>query len=145
MLKVTLRSFWAHKRRLTLTIVSIVLGDTFNRFFDDLFSTGGDKVDTQVQGPVTVSDPFSGQDQHGPIDESLVAEVAAVPGVRVAEPYVITIGAGPVNRVLGPDGKALGSSQGPPTLLMSWLDGSQLTAYSPAEGRGPRADDEMAL
>src|SRR5690349_3045760 len=104
MLKVTLRSFWAHKRRLTLTIVSIVLGvsfmaatfvlgDTFNKFFDDLFSTGGEKVDTQVQGPVTVSDPFSGQDQHGPIDESLVDEVAAVPGVRVAEPYVITIGA----------------------------------------------------
>ena len=59
-----LRSFWAHKRRLTLTIVSIVLGvsfmaatfvlgDTFNRFFDDLFATGGEKVDAQVEGRVT--------------------------------------------------------------------------------------------
>ena len=48
MLKVTLRSIWDHKRRLVLTIISIVLGvsfmagtfvlnDSFNRLFDDLF------------------------------------------------------------------------------------------------------------
>ena len=49
MLKVTLRSIWEHKRRLVLTIISIVLGvsfmagtfvlnDSFNRLFDDLFA-----------------------------------------------------------------------------------------------------------
>ena len=112
------------------------LGDTFNKFFDDLFSTGGDKVDAQVQGPVTAHDPFSGQDQHGPLAESLVDEVAAVPGVRVAEPYVITIGFGTTNRVLGPDGKALGASPG------SAHAPRELVARQPADRlrrrRGPR-------
>ena len=156
MLKVTLRSFWEHKRRLALTIVSIVLGvsfmaatfvlgDTFNRFFDDLFSTGGEKVDAQVEGKVTLSDPFSGQDEHEPLPESMVDVVAAVPGVRVAEPYVITIGFGTTNRVLGPDGKALGAAQGPPTLLESWRPDSELSAYNIEDGRGPESDDEIAL
>ncbi|MFL6206713.1 MAG: ABC transporter permease [Acidimicrobiales bacterium] len=156
MLKVTLRSFWEHKRRLVLTVISIVLGvsfmaatfvlgDTFNRFFDDLFSTGGEKVDAQVEGDVTLSDPFSGQDERAPLPESMVEQVAAVPGVRVAEPYVITIGFGTTNRVLGPDGKALGAAQGPPTLLESWRPHSQLSAYRVEDGRGPEADDEIAL
>jgi putative ABC transport system permease protein len=156
MLRVTLRSFWEHKRRLALTIVSIVLGvsfmaatfvlgDTFNRFFDDLFSTGGEKVDAQVDGEVTLSDPFTGQDEHAPLPESMVEDVAAVPGVRVAEPYVITIGFGTINRVLGPDGEALGAAQGPPTLIESWRPDSQLSAYKVEDGRGPEADDEIAL
>ena len=57
MLKVTLRSIWDHKRRLVLTIISIVLGvsfmagtfvlnDSFNRLFDDLFATGNENIDT---------------------------------------------------------------------------------------------------
>ena len=48
MLRVTLRSFWEHKRRLVSTIVAIVLGvafmagtfvltDTLGNVFDDLF------------------------------------------------------------------------------------------------------------
>ncbi|MGH9275237.1 MAG: hypothetical protein ACRDZU_11380, partial [Acidimicrobiales bacterium] len=63
MLKVTLRSIWDHKRRLVLTIISIVLGvsfmagtfvlnDSFNRLFDDLFATGNENVDTEVRGEV---------------------------------------------------------------------------------------------
>jgi putative ABC transport system permease protein len=51
MLKVSLRGIWDHKRRLVLTIVSIVLGvsfmagtfvlnDSFDRLFDDLFEVG---------------------------------------------------------------------------------------------------------
>ena len=49
MLRVTLRSFWAHKRRLVSTVVAIVLGvafmagtfvlsDTVERTFNDLFA-----------------------------------------------------------------------------------------------------------
>jgi putative ABC transport system permease protein len=58
---------------------------------------------------------------------------------------VITIGFGTSNRVLGPDGDALGAAQGPPTLLLSWWPDSVLTAYDIEDGHGPEADDEIVL
>ena len=110
MLRVTLRSFWEHKRRLISTIVAIVLGvafmagtfvltDTLDKVFDDLFAEGNANVDAQVQGPVLFSDPFSGGDQRELLDASLVDTVAAVPEVDEAVPYVLTLGFGSNNRV----------------------------------------------
>ncbi len=155
MRRLTLRSIWEHKRRLVLTIISIVLGvsfmagtfvlnDSFNRLFDDLFAEGNEKVDTQVRGKLLFSDPFGG-DQRELVPAETVDEVAAVDGVRVAEPYVLAFGFGSANRVLDGEGEPIGASLGPPTLLESWVDGSELTPYVIAEGRGPVADDEMAL
>jgi putative ABC transport system permease protein len=155
MLRVTLRSFWEHKRRLISTIVAIVLGvafmagtfvltDTLDKVFDDLFAEGNANVDAQVQGPVLFSDPFQGGDQRALLDAGLVDTVAAVPEVDEAVPYVVTIGFGSNNRVVDDDGEPIGASQGPPTLIESW-DGSDLSTYVVEEGRGPEADDEMAL
>ena len=155
MLRVTLRSFWEHKRRMVSTVVAILLGvafmagtfvlsDTLGKVFDDLFAEGSENVDTQVQGEVLFGDPMMG-DQRALLDESLVDVVAAVEGVRVAEPYVVSFGFGSTNRVLDEDGDALGASQGPPTLLESWTPDSELTPYNLAEGRGPEADDEIAM
>jgi putative ABC transport system permease protein len=156
MLRVSLRSFWDHKRRLISTIIAIVLGvafmcgtfvltDTLDQVFDDLFAEGNAKVDAQVQGDVIFSDPFGGGDQRVLLDPSVLDDVRAVDGVSSADPYVITLGFGPNNRVLKPDGEPLGPSVGPPTLLESWTPDSQLSPYNVAEGRGPLEDDEIAL
>lgn len=155
MLRVTLRSFWEHKRRLISTVVAIVLGvafmagtfvltDTLDKVFDDLFATSNEEIDTQVQGEVLFSDPFAG-DQRALLDPSLVDTVAAVDGVGAVTPFVLTVGFGSTNRILGPDGKPVGPAQGPPTLIESWVDDPSLTAYALAEGRGPQADREIAL
>jgi len=155
MLKVTLRSFWEHKRRLISTIVAIVLGvafmsgtfvltDTLDQVFDDLFAEANDEVDTQVQGEVLFSDPFQG-DQRALIDPEVVERVAAVDGVESAVPFVTTIGFGSTNRVLGTDGDPVGAAQGPPTLFESWVDDPSISPYEVADGRGPEADDEIAL
>ena len=66
----------------------------------------------------------------------LVDTVAAVDGVDRVAPFVQTLGFGATNRVIGPDGEALGSTQGPPTLLESWIDDDVLNPYRLAEGRG---------
>jgi putative ABC transport system permease protein len=156
MLKVSLRGIWDHKRRLVLTIVSIVLGvsfmagtfvlnDSFDRLFDDLFEVGNENIDAQVRGELLFSDSFGGGDQRELIPADTVDLVAAVDGVREAEPFVSAFGFGSANRVLGKDGDPIGPTQGPPTLLQSWIEGSTLTPYSVFEGRGPTADDEMAL
>ncbi len=155
MLRVTLRSFWEHKRRLISTVIAIVLGvafmagtfvltDTLDKVFDDLFAQANDEVDTQVQGEVLFSDPFQG-DQRALLDAGLVDDVAAVDGVDSAVAFVSTIGFGSTNRVLGTDGDPVGAAQGPPTLLESWVDDPDLSPYELQEGRGPEADDEMAL
>ncbi|MEX2292943.1 MAG: FtsX-like permease family protein [Acidimicrobiales bacterium] len=155
MIRISLRSFWDHKRRLISTIVAIVLGvafmagtfvltDTLDKVFDDLFAEVSDKIDTQVQGEVLFSDPFGG-DQRALLDAGLVETVAAVDGVAGIAPAVGTIGFGSTNRILDADGKAIGASQGPPTLIESWTTDPDLTAYVVADGRGPVADDELAL
>lgn len=155
MLRVTLRSFWEHKRRLVSTIIAIVLGvafmagtfvltDTLDKVFDDLFAESNEEVDAQVQGEVLFSDPFSG-DQRANLPSTLVDEVAGLDGVANAEPFVTVIGFGSINRVLDADGEPVGSSQGPPTLLESWIDDEALSPYVVQEGRGPEADDEIAL
>lgn len=155
MLRVSLRSFWAHKRRLVSTIVAIVLGvafmsgtfvltDTLDKVFDDLFAKGSEEVDTQIQGEILFSDPFAG-DQRALLDPSLIADVAAVDGVDGVAPFVITIGFGSSNRVLDSEGEPLGPAQGPPTLIESWVPDPDLTAYELQDGRGPEADDEIAM
>jgi putative ABC transport system permease protein len=156
MLRVTLRSCWEHKRRLISTVFAIVLGvafmagtfvltDTLDQVFDDLFAEGNAEVDAQVQGGVLFEDQLGGGDQRALLDPELVDTVAGVDGVAVAEPHVVTLGFGSNNRLLDAEGEPVGASQGPPTLLESWIPGSPLTPYTVAEGRGPEADDEVAL
>src|SRR3546814_3881248 len=61
MLRVTLRNIWAHKRRLVSTIVAILLGvafmsgtlvltDTLDRSFDEIFQTSSKGIDAEVRG-----------------------------------------------------------------------------------------------
>ena len=156
MLRVTLRSFWEHKRRLISTVVAIVLGvafmcgtfvlsDTLDNVFDDLFASTNAKVDAQVQGEVLFSDPFGNGDQRADLPESVVADVQGVDGVASAEGNVTIVGFGSVNRVIGDDGEPIGSDQGPPTLLESWGSDPDLSPYVLQEGRGPEADDEVAM
>ena len=156
MLRLTRRSLWEHKRRLVSTIVAIVLGvafmagtfvltDTMDRTFDDLFATNSEQVDAQVQGTVLFSDPFGMGDQRNLLDLSLLDKVRAVPGVREAEPFVITLGFGASNRVLDKEGEAIGATQGPPTLIENWYDNPELSPYRLTEGRGPETDEEIAL
>ncbi len=156
MRKVTLRSIWEHKRRLVSTILAIVLGvafmsgtfvfaDTIDKVFDDLFSDVNAAVDVQVQGVSLFDGGFGGVDARENLDESVVDTVAGVDGIDRAAPFVQTLGFGAVNRVIGPDGEVVGSSQGPPTLLESWIDDDVLNPYDLADGTAPAADDELTL
>ena len=155
MLRLTRRSLWEHKRRLLSTVVAIVLGvgfmagtlvltNTIGRTFDDLFATANKAIDAQVQGKVTLSDTFQG-DQRALLDPGLVDQVRAVPGVHRATPFIQVLGFGSTNRVIGSDGKAIGQSPGPPTLFQNWITDTTLTPYHLTAGRGPTGDDEIGI
>ena len=155
MLRLTRRSLWEHKRRLVSTVVAIVLGvgfmagtlvltNTIGRTFDDLFATANKAIDAQVQGKVTLSDAFQG-DQRALLDPALVDQVRAVPGVHRVSPFIQVLGFGSTNRIIGADGKAIGQSPGPPTLFQNWITDPTLSPYHLNAGRGPKGDDEIAI
>jgi putative ABC transport system permease protein len=154
MRRVTLRSLWAHKRRLVSTVLAVVLGVSFmsgtfiisttiDQSFDDLFSQVVEKVDVVVQGQVLYSDLLTG-DARANLPASLATEVAAVPGVAAAHPYVSTKGSISFNRVLGADGEPIGGGQSS-TVLESWIDDDDISPYHLVHGDPPAADGEIVL
>jgi putative ABC transport system permease protein len=156
-LKLALKGVLAHKLRLTMTAVAIVLGvafvsgtyvftDSITASFRSLFEGVNSRIDLYVQG---VSDFGIGSNR---IDESLVETVGAIPGVMTAAPSVEGIAqlVAPPPCQKGPDADftapcPIGGS-GPPTLGFSYLpEGEGLTPVSIALGDWPRALDEVAI
>src|SRR5579864_1267 len=98
MWRATLKGLVAHPVRLALTAMSIILGvgfvagtyiltDTMNRAFDNLFKQVNSGIAVQVTGIPKFKGGSSGIDAGPPerVPGSLIAVVARVPGVRVAE------------------------------------------------------------
>src|SRR5213593_4274559 len=98
MWRATLKGLIAHKVRLALTALAIVLGvafvagtyiltDTINRAFDDLFQqvNKGTAVDVSGIQKFKANGP-GGEESSQPdrVPASLLATIQAVPGVRVA-------------------------------------------------------------
>ena len=152
MFKVALKDLLARKRRLVTTGLAIILGIAFltgtqllsSALRDSIESLIGDVyegIDAVVRSPNSQDTPF-GQPIRDTVPASLVDEVAAVDGVRAAEGYVESTGP----QLIGSDGKVYGSAGfGPPTLVYNWIEDEQLRTGVLTEGRGPEADDEIAL
>ena len=155
MRRVTLRSLWAHKRRLLSTVLAIVLGvgfmagtfilsTTLDQVADDLFRDAASEIDALVQGEVVTTGSVTGS-QRRSLPLGAVDEVQRLDGVAAAAPRVSTKGAGGTNRILGTFGYALGTEYGPGTIFENWIDDPELTPYRIVEGRAPETDDEIVL
>ncbi|WP_418607346.1 ABC transporter permease [Georgenia sp. SUBG003] len=138
----------AHKLRLALSGLAVVLGvafvagtlvftDTLSRTFTALFES------TTADVNVTAASAF---DSQGPgmastvlLPESLVAEAETVDGVAAVAGYVQSEGV----YVVGPDGKVVATG-GAPGVGVGW-DDDEMLGMTLAEGRAPRADDEVVL
>jgi len=145
-LSLTLKEMRAHARRLTGTSLAVVLGVAFltgtlvlgatlRANFDDLFTEVNAGTDVVVRNATDL-----GMDSpRGPIDLSLVDQVAEVDGVEAAEPVVTGYG-----QLLGADGDAIGGN-GPPQLAGSWVTDPELNPYRLADGRAPEGNDEVVV
>ncbi len=152
MLKVALKDLLARKRRLVTTGLAIILGIAFltgtqllssalRDSIEGLIGDVYDGIDAVVRSPDSQATPF-GQDIRDTVPASLVDEVAAVDGVRVAEGFVESTGP----QLVGSDGKVYGSAGfGPPTIVYNWIRDERLRTGVLTDGRGPEADDEVAL
>ncbi len=115
---------------------SFVLADSLKGTFDNLIDGLTGEIDLEVRSELTVDELDAVRD---PLPASLVDEVAAVPGVQVAEP-----GFGRFAQMLDKDGKPV-TTQGAPTLGVSWDPDSGLSGVVLKDGRAPRAVDEVAI
>ncbi|GAV43665.1 ABC transporter permease [Streptomyces acidiscabies] len=148
MLKATLRSFLAHKGRLLLSALAVVLSvafvagslifsDTVTRTFDRLFASTSADVTVQPKDDLTSSVP-TGAVQTLPA--ALEKRLAALPGVADTHAEVSVENA----TVVDAENESVGPTTGAPTLALDW----HLTDRSPVKltsGRPPRGAGEALL
>lgn len=144
MRKVALRNLAAHKVRLALTLLSVVLGtafiagsfvftDTLQRTFDGIFAGQAKGVDVRVS-------PKERQAQGVP--NNIVDELQKYPGVRTIAPSV-----NGVLVLLTPDGKKAIQTGGAPTFGQSYLPPERAVAEPNkfVQGVPPAKSGEIAL
>jgi len=156
-LKLALRGVLAHKVRLAMTALAIVLGvafvagtyvftDSIKASFSDLFDDVNSGVDLYVQGvsEFGFSSPL--------IDEGIVGQVAALPGVVIAAPSVEGIAQilAPAPCEKGPGADPTKpcpvGGNGPPTLGFSYFPTAEdLTALAVSDGDWPRAAADVVI
>ncbi|MER5862752.1 FtsX-like permease family protein [Kitasatospora sp. NPDC002040] len=145
LLKTSLRSFFAHKGRMALSLIAVVLSvafvsgtlvfsNTATSTFDKLFATTATDISVRPAMP-------EGADGERPGDElrtvpvGLEKTIAAQPGVKSARGDVTVQNAVLVNPVTN---KAVGPTSGAPTITGSWSnDQSMLKITSGAAPAGP--------
>ncbi|HEX5095466.1 MAG TPA: ABC transporter permease [Acidimicrobiia bacterium] len=136
MFRVTLKNISSHKLRVFFTALAAIIGvaflsgtlvltNTIQHTFDDLFADVNRGTDVVVRGTEPFETQFS--DQRRPLPESLVDVVKDVPGVEFAAPAVEV----PYAQVIGNDGKKIGNpGAGAPTFGVVWVDNDDLNPMS---------------
>lgn len=151
MFTTALKGVFAHRVRLFMTALAIVLGvafvsgtfvftDTINARFETLFTDVYAGVDASVRPETPEFGAQPGQNP-GSFDESLLADVSALEGVSVAEGSV-----GGFAQIIAPNGDPIGG-QGPPTLGFSWIETAALSSVHIADGNGraPSGPGEVVI
>ncbi len=140
---VSMRNLAAHKLRLALTVVSVLLGtafvagsfvftDTLDKSFTTIFQTSDAGIDARVQAT---------HDYDPGVPLSVISRIAAVPGVRAVQPDI----SAPIVLV-GPDGKKINSG-GAPSVGAAWADAGESVNPVPTfvAGHAPRSADQVVV
>jgi putative ABC transport system permease protein len=149
--RATVKNLLAHKLRLALTAVSVVLGvsfmagtyvltDTINHTFDTLFAqtAKGKDIEVRAKTPIPTAGKNAAQVQRPTVPDALVAQVRQMPGVKLAQGSVQGFA-----QLIGKDGKPVGGKA--PTFGANWLTDSQLSSFTVRQGAGPITDDQVAV
>ena len=148
MLRATLKGLLAHKLRLALTALSVVLGvafvsgtfvltDTINHTFDNVFAEVTAGVDVSVRAKSGFGDDAGLEAQRNTVPAALVETVARVPGVAEVEGSV-----GGFAQPIAPDGDAV-TTGGAPNLGFNWGLVDELNPLRTRTGRPPQAAGEV--
>ena len=148
MWNVTIKGLLAHKLRLGLTALAIVLGvtfisgtfvltDTLHNTFSELFGNVYAKVDFQVRGVAQLGS--GGNAVRNELPESLLSTVQAVPGVAAADGEVEGYA-----QYISHSGKPI-QTGGAPTLSVSYDPDPQLSSLHLIAGGPPTTSDDVVM
>src|SRR6266851_4619046 len=149
MRNVTLKGLLAHKLRLALTALAIVLGvtfisgtfvltDTLQNTFSTLFGNIYQKIDFQVRGVAQLGSGVNVTRNEMP--ESLLATVQHVPGVAAADGQVTGYA-----QFVARDGKAISTGGGAPTLGVAYDPDQQMSPLHLIAGGPPVTSDDVVM
>ncbi|HEV7863234.1 MAG TPA: ABC transporter permease [Acidimicrobiia bacterium] len=149
MRRVMIKGLLAHKLRLALTALSVVLGvgfvagtfvltDTLAHTFDTLFAEVNGKTDAQIRSTQKLSPQDPAEPDRGPVPATLLEAVRKVNGVAEAGGYVA--GRAPI---VGKDGKLVGGQA--PSFGASASNLGTLSPFSIKAGRAPKGPDEAVI
>jgi putative ABC transport system permease protein len=149
MWKATLANLRAHRLRLILTALSIVLGvafvtgtlvftDTLHNTFDQLFKGVDGKISVQVREPSPVNDQY-GNKAFIPMPASILPQVAHLPGVAASEGSVSGFA-----QLVDKHNKAI-TTTGAPTIGASYGTVREISGFSLASGHAPQGPGEVVI
>lgn len=115
---------------------SLILADSLKGTFDNLIDGLTGDTDLEVRSVLEVDDLNAVRD---PLPADLVTEVKAIPGISVAEGNFSRFA-----QMLDPDGKPV-TTNGAPTLGVSWNPDSGLSGVVLKEGAAPLGVDQVAI
>ncbi|MFD3558526.1 ABC transporter permease [Streptomyces sp. NPDC058686] len=147
-LKTSLRNFFAHKGRMALSAVAVLLSVAFvcgTLVFTDTMDTTFDKLFAATSSDVTVSPKAAkseGSDTGRPesMPASTLAQVERADGVKSAEGAVSSMNVTVVNA----DNKNMGSENGGPTIAGNWTH-NDLRSMDITSGHAPRGPTEVMV
>ncbi|MFE7777987.1 ABC transporter permease [Streptomyces sp. NPDC057445] len=149
-LKTSLRNFFAHKGRMALSAVAVLLSVAFvsgTLVFTDTMNTTFDKLFAATAADVTVSPKKAATDDGTPgtgrpetLPASLLPQVEKAEGVRSAEGTVVSMSVTVVNAA----DENMGSTNGAPTIAGNWTQG-ELRSMEITSGHAPRGPTEVMV
>jgi putative ABC transport system permease protein len=148
-LKTSMRNFFAHKGRMALSAVAVLLSvafvcgtlvftDTMNTTFDKLFATTASDVTVSPKEARSDDTPQNGKPASLPA--STLAQVEKAEGVKSAEGAVGSSAVTVVDR----DNENMGSSSGAPTFAGNWTK-NDARSMEITTGHAPRGPTELMV
>ncbi|MFC8292666.1 ABC transporter permease [Streptomyces sp. NPDC057242] len=148
-LKTSLRNFLAHKGRMALSAVAVLLSvafvsgtlvftDTMNTTFDKLFATTASDVTVSPEGATDDETPQTGRPETLPA--ALVDEVARAEGARNVQGAVASLSV----TVVDARNKNIGPTGGAPTIAVNWTP-NELRSVEIASGHEPRGPTDVVV
>lgn len=147
--KTSMRNFFAHKGRMALSAVAVLLSvafvcgtlvftDTMNTTFDKLFAATSADVTVSPKAAKVDDTPQSGKPESLPA--SVVARVEKADGVKKAEGGVSSMAV----TVVDSHNKNMGSETGAPTIAGNWTQ-NELRSMEITSGHAPRGPTEAMV
>ncbi|AOR33841.1 hypothetical protein BFF78_24785 [Streptomyces fodineus] len=150
-LKTSMRNFFAHKGRMALSAIAVLLSvafvcgtlvftDTMNTTFDKLFQATASNVTVSAEGSSDTGETTSRTGKPPVMPASVVGEVRGAQGVAKAEGTVFSTSV----TVIDAKKDKLSPNSGAPTIVGSW-NGNDARTMKITSGTAPRGPDQVMV